>query len=340
MEEAIQVETLREQLQGASQPAFQPEPKLDEAKVREAMQEAARAGVDPFKLTVGDMETGIRLSEPTVAQVEPPVEVPEKFKKPNGAVDVEKLNDATRQLDAAVQAKEAKTQEVQKSVEDMVREYKALEKRLSSTPNPDRLAAQLPQAQAPQVPQVPQQYSDQQLEAMINADMQANPARTVAQLVQMSIERALGDRLKPIEEDRRDNSIRANITKIAEQDPRILNQQVFDAVNVKLRDNPELWNLKNPHKTAWLEVKEELRLGEPSQVQAQPSKPSAPILGGGTPPPAPSLSDSRVTLQTLDAAITQLHTDPRKGKIDPGQQKALDDAAANFFREQERLRPR
>ena len=59
VEEAIQVETLREQPGSALQPAFQPDPvKLDEAQVRAAMADAAKSGIDPFKLTVGDMEQG------------------------------------------------------------------------------------------------------------------------------------------------------------------------------------------------------------------------------------------------------------------------------------------
>jgi hypothetical protein len=329
----IQVETLREQPNSALQPAFQPDPvKLDGLDVRAAMQEAAKAGVDPFTLTVGDM------ANPTAkAETEKPVEIPEKFKKPNGEVDVEKLKTSTERLNEAVQDKEQKVQEAQKSVEDMVREYRALEAKNAQLPNPQKLAAQIP---IPPPTAAPSAMSDQQLEALINADLQANPARTVAQLVAIHVQKELSDRLKPIEEDRKIGTIRENIQKIAEKDPRILNQGAFDAVNAKLRDNPEMWSLKNPHKAAWLEVKEELHLGELSQAPAQPSKPSAPILGGGTPPPAPSLSDARTTAQTLDSAISQLSFDPRKGKVDPKHQAALDDAAKRFFDEQERFRPR
>lgn len=334
-EEAIQVETLREQPNQSSQPAFQPEPKLDEAQVRSAMMEAAKAGIDPFNVTVGDLNQGFKPDAQKV-QAEPPVDVPEKFKKPNGEVDVEKLKASTERLDEALQQKETKLQEV----EDYVRAYKAKENQLRNMRNPDKLLAEsLPPAieQPAPMPQVPSQLSDQQLEAMIAADLAANPARTVAQLVQLAIQKEL----RPLNEDRRDNKIRENIKTIAEKDPRILNQQVFDAVNAKLQENPELWNLKNPHKAAWLEVKEEMRLGDlPQGSQAQPSKPSAPILGGGSPPPSPSLSDARTTFQTLDAAIGQLSRDPRTGKVDANQQKALDQAAKEFFDAQERMRPR
>ncbi len=329
----LKVETLREQPGTSLQPAFQPEPKLDERVVRAAMMEAAQRGDDPFTMTVGDLE---KAGQPTPPQTPPsqagtPVEVPEKFKKPNGEVDVEKLKASTERLDEAIKAKETAL----KTVDDMVREYKALEAKNTQLPNPQRVAAQLP----PPLPSptLAQPMSDQQLEAMINADLQANPARTVAQLVRL----AIAQELQPLNEDRRENQIRENIKQIAAKDPRILREDVFAAINAKIQSDPDIASRKNPHKAAWLEVKEELRLGEPDALaQAQPSRPSAPILGGGSPPPAPSLSESRTSFQTLDAAISQMSFDPRKGKIDPKQQAALDQAAKEFFDQQERLRPR
>jgi uncharacterized protein YgiM (DUF1202 family) len=338
VEGELQVEKLRETPATASQPAFQPDQaKLDGAKVRAAMIEAAQRGEDPFKMTVGDLD---KAGQPLPTQAPPtqagtPAEIPEKFKKPNGEVDVEKLKASTERLDEAIQQKEAKLQEVQKSVDDYLKEYKAKESQLRNTPNPERLAAQLPPP--PPSPMLNQPINDVQLEQMINADLQANPARTVAQLVKL----AIAQELQPLNEDRRDNQIRENIKQIAAKDGRILREDVFAAVNAKLQSDPDLWKLKNPHKAAWLEVKEEMRLGEPDvQAQAQPSKPSAPILGGGTPPPAPSLSETRTSFQTLNAAIDVLSADPRSKKIDPNQQKALDQAAKEFFDAQERLRPR
>ncbi len=336
LETPLQKETLREQPNPGSQPAFQPDPvKLDEASVRAAMMEAAKAGIDPFTVTVGDMNQGFK-PEAQKAQAELPVDVPEKFRKPNGEVDVEKLKASTERLDVAIQEKEAKLQEVQKTIDDYVRVYKEKETQLRTSPNPERIAAQLPPVAPPQM--VPQaQMTDQQLEAMIAADLAANPARTIAQLISAGVQ----TQMQPLNQERQDNRIRENIKQIAEKDPRILNQSVFDAVTAKLQESPEMWNLKNPHKAAWLEVKEEMRLGDlPQGGLAQPSKPSAPILGGGTPPPSPSLSDARTTFQTLDAAIGQLSKDPRTGKIDPNQQKALDQAAKEFFDAQERMRPR
>lgn len=268
------------------------DPMLDDAAVRDALTKAEAQGVDPMKVDVSALST--LSQDPATQTVQAPVvepvqtpEVPQKFLKPDGGVDVDKLVTSTKALEEAVQKKEAA---ITKTVDDYLKEYQELENRFRNSPNPQRLAANLPPVvsapEVPPVPVVPQQMTDQQLEELINKDLQANPSRTITQLIQM----ALDNRLKPIEQDKQIQGIRGNIAKIAESDPRVLRPDVFQAINQKLQSDPDLWKLKNPHRSAWLEVKEEMRLGEPSQVQAQPSKPLSPVLGGGTPPSAPSSS--------------------------------------------------
>jgi hypothetical protein len=97
-EQDVSVSVSKELPQEASQPAFQPLEKLDEAAVRAATLKAAQQGIDPFSLTVGDLNQGQVPTEPKKAQAETPVEVPEKFKKPTGEVDVEKLKASTSSL--------------------------------------------------------------------------------------------------------------------------------------------------------------------------------------------------------------------------------------------------
>lgn len=321
MEETeLQVETLNPVPADAqSQPAFQPEPKLTEQEVRAAVARAEATGEDPTRLKIGDVGHA-------------PMEVPEKFKKPNGEVDVEKLNASTKQLDEATQQKEQKLQEVQKTVEDYLRNYKEKERKFNSLPNPQKLAAQLP-TPPPPIPDNPAAIPDNQLREMLMRDMQADPLTTTLQLIELSVQRRLQERFAPLEEERKDNQVRENIKALAARDSRVLQPEVFAAINAKLEADPDLWKLKNPHKAAWLEVREELRLGEPSQVQAQPSKPASPILGGGTPPPAPSSSEGQVSAQTLAAAIEMAALkDPRdQKKVDPQQQANLDRAAKEYF---------
>jgi len=327
-EGSTEIVTPQEQSPATPQPAFQPSLPLDEATVRAAVMQAEASGEDPTRLKVGAVEQIQDPKQPPkAAQAETPVEVPEKFKKPNGEVDVEKLNASTKQLDEAIQTKQEKLQDVNKFVEEALKQFKEKERQLHSMPNPDRLAAQLPVQPAPQAPVAPNQYSDAQLEAMINADFQANPARTVAQLVQLALQREL----QPITEERKDNQIRGNLKELVTKDPRVITN--IGAINAKLQENPELWNLKNPHKAAWLEVKEDLRLGELSQAQTQPSKPVAPVLGGGTPPPAPSSSTGQVDVNTVLQASKQLAADPpNRNKYDQAQWEKMDQVARQLFK--------
>lgn len=280
MEGIIETGPLVELTPEASQPA--PVAPLDDAAVRAAIANAETQGLNPETLTISDLSTLTTTVAPTVEA--PTVQVPEKFLKPDGAVDVEKLKASTKQLDEAIAKKEEGLQEVQKSIDDYVREYQEKESKFRNTPNPVRIAESLP---PPIQPQTPQQLSEQQLQEIINRDMQQNPAATVAQLIDI----ALSQRFAPLEQEKKVNTVRENIKQLAEKDPRVLNPEVYKAINVELESNPELWRLKNPHKAAWLEVKERLQLGELKQAQTQPSKSASPILGGGTPPPPPSVSN-------------------------------------------------
>jgi hypothetical protein len=308
IEGPLQVEAVQESTTPGSQPAFQPEPKLDEAAVRAAVMAAEAQGKNPVGLSIADLTQG------TEAQ-----KVPDKFVTPTGEVDVEKLKASTRQLDEAIEKKEQAMQEVQKSIDDYVADYRSKEQKFRSMPNPERLAASVP---PPPPPPLPQQMSDQQLQELLMRDYNANPIGTVAQLIEIAMEK----KLQPLEAKQREEKVRENVGDLARKDPRVLQPQVYAAINAKLESSPELWNLKNPHKAAWLEVKEELRLGEPSPVQAQPSRPPSPILGGGTPPPTPSSSSGGpITTETVASAIYQAN--PR----DANQMANLDKAAKEYF---------
>lgn len=316
-----------------SKPSFQPAPQLDEAAVRAAVMAAEASGQDPTKLSLASVAQIEQPEQqpPQAAQAETPVEIPEKFRKPNGEVDVEKLNASTRQVDEAIQKKKEGLQalgveDVNKFAEEQLRAYKDKERQLRSMPNPARIAAQVAPTPPPP-PTSPLEMSNEQLEAMINAGIRNNPAREIVSLVKA----ALQQELEPIHEEKKDGRIRTNLKELAERDPRVVSN--ITAINAKLDANPELWNLKNPHKAAWLEVKEDLRLGELSQAQAQPSKPVAPVLGGGSPPPAPSSSTGAVDINTVLAASRQLGSDPRnKGKFDSQKWDQMDAIARQLFK--------
>lgn len=256
------------------------EPELDDAAVRAAIANAEANNVDPTTLKTSE----ISQTQPAKPE-EPKLEIPAKFLKPDGEVDVEKLQASTRQLDEANQKKEAEL----RSIDEYMKKYRELEIKNSQLPNPDKLKASLPELPEPINPN---ELSDQQLEEMVNRDIEANPGRTFAKMLEI----ALAQKFAPIEQEKKLGNVRQNIQELASRDPRILKPEVFAAVNAKLDtwkvEDPARLHLKNPHKAAWLEVKEELRLGDlPARTdQAQPSRPPSPVLGGGTPPSTPSSS--------------------------------------------------
>src|ERR1035437_6614829 len=107
---------------------------LYDAAVRQAIVNAEANNLDPQTVTMQDL---------TSAQGLPPTPVPQKFLKPDGAVDVDKIQASTKQLDEAIQKKQ---EAVQKSVDD----YLEAEKKFRNMPNAEKVAAQAPQIiQAP-----------------------------------------------------------------------------------------------------------------------------------------------------------------------------------------------
>lgn len=329
--EDVSVVLSPEQPSTSSQPAHQPSnEKLDKAQVRAATLRAAEQGMDPFDLVIGDLNQGLTPVQQKIAQAETPVDVPEKFKKPNGEADVEKLKASTKQLNEGIQAKE----EVQKSIDD----YLVAEKRFKSLPNLQKLKAEAPASVLAPAP-APATLSMEELKAKIAVDLQRDAPGTVLDLVEIAVQERLKREIGPLKADaeerkieRQDRQLRDNLSQLAQKDPRILHPVVFDAINAKLEEKPEFWNLQNPHKAAWLEVKDEMRLGEvPNGASAQPSRLPSPILGGGTPSPAPSSSDQALSADTLLQAASRIGRDPRDVRYDPNQAANMRRAAKELF---------
>lgn len=308
MEEIAQGQVAVSEGAPAPKPAdFTNVPSLSDADVRKAIVEAEAKGIDPDRLTVSEM-ADLQTATPAKAAESPRIspdqainpnavklEVPDQFRNPDGEPNVDKIKDATKVLDEAIQKKEG---QIEKSVEDYLREYKEKQTKFRNTPNPEKFAERLRQEPAPSALGL----SDQQLREMIMNDYRIDPISTTTQLIEAAVQR----HLEPFSEEKRERALRANVESLAKDDPRILNDRVYAAINKELESNPELWKLNNPHRAAWLEVKERLRLGEPPAraAQAPSSRPPSPVLGAGAPPSAPSPSDyrasSRTALDSLD----------------------------------------
>jgi len=275
-------------------------PVFDDNAVREAIRQAEANNQDPMTIRRDELSQGPAIPAPI-----PVPEVPQKFLKPDGAVDVEKIQASTKALEEGIQKKEQAIQQVNLTVEELVRQNQELEKQFRSMPNAEKLTASIPPATV---------APPQNFEEIVYQDYQRDPLGTMLRLNDLQMEK----KLSPYKEREKLEITRNNYQAIAEKDPRILQPEIFAAVKEKLQTNPELWNLKNPQKAAYLEVKDEMRLGDPTPGQAQPSRPS-PILGGGTPPSAPS---SSVQTNPQDI-VSNLHKLDLRNK----EQEALGDEA-------------
>lgn len=281
-------------------------PDLSEAAVRAAVQaeDAANAAA------------GLKEGTPQpITTAEKPVDVPEKFVKADGTVDVEKIQASTKQLDEAIQQK----QEALKTIEDYMAEYREKEKQFRNLPNPNKVAAQVTNQVREQVPAIDSPPDLQALEKQIAEDYQRDPIKTMIDLQRAIVKKEL----EPIvewrqrdEQERREMGMKQSLAELANREPTILKPEVFNEVVKELRDDPHYWNLKNPYKAAWNEVKERLGIGGPSPAPAQPTKPVAPILGGGTPPPVPSQVRTEPSFADLAGAIQSAKTPQESANLE------------------------
>lgn len=240
---------------------------------------------------------------PTPVAQTVPGDVPAKFLKPDGTVDVEKLQASSKQLDTALQEKVL-------SVEEMVSQYKVKEAAFRNLPRQPEQVAQLAQAMVPPAPaplQASMPSDPTVIQAQLIADLNRDPIGTIVDLVKAvnsTENKPLHEFVSGFREKQRDESMKNSLAELARTDPRISNPQLYPHVLAELDSDPNYFRLKNPYKAAWNEVKERLRLGD-AQTPAQPSKSASPILGGGSPPPVPSTTGAPAPA-TLQGAIGQM----------------------------------
>lgn len=264
-------------------------PPMDDNAVRAIFADAAAKGVDDLNAMVS---AGPVLGQPITpsAQVQPaPIEVPAKFQKPDGTVDEEKLKASSARLDEAIEEK-------QKTVEELLADYKAKEKEFTDQAMRARdLRTNMPNSPVQEQPMAPPPDMEATRQQLLSLQQQ-DPIAFAVEIARHVARKEASDIAAPAlqatqgwAEQQRDNALRGNISKIAEQDPRILNPQIYAEFQKELNNpNENYFQLKNPHKAAWNEVRGRLRLGEATLPQAQPSN-LGPILGRGTPTPVQGL---------------------------------------------------
>jgi hypothetical protein len=284
------------------------QPPMDDNAVRAIFAEAARNGVDDLNAPVVPVAPQGQPPVPAPVQAPAPVEVPAKFQKPDGTVDEEKLQAASKQLDQAIESKKKTLEEVLADYREKEREFHNLGKAKAEA---SAITPPLPPANAPVAPQ-----DAEALRQQIMQDFQRDPIGTVVELAKAVARKEtepIQQVAQNIAERDRDAQMRANFAKLAEDDPRILDPQNWEEVRKVFAEDPGIFRLKNPHKAAWNEAKERLRLGEVVRPQAQPSNPS-PILGRGTPAPVSGLSQP-VTPNAIYHQATQIDPYSQEGKL-------------------------
>ena len=313
------------QVAPAKEPPFVPSqagltPPMDDNAVKAIFDKAAKDGMD-------DLNAPITLPAPPVEQppAQAPVQtpIPEKFKKPDGTVDEDKLKTSIQQVDQAIEKKT-------KSIDDMIAEYKAKEKELTELGRKksevQRGVQMMPigPVMTPPAP-VPQDLAALQMQ--IQQDYQRDPIGTQILMARAEAQRLLDERMAPVQDalaawqqEKRDLQMRENLAQLAQSDPRVLDSRLYAIMNQVLDEDPGMMRLKNPHRAAWNEVKERLRLGEPQPAPAHPSNP-APTLAGGSPPLVSSLP-SPATPQTLFQNAQTLQPYSEDGKRFEEQLKA------------------
>lgn len=303
----------------ASQSGVAPAPTAnEEAQLRALFVDASAKGMELTDSV--QVPQGTKATEP-IAQT-PTVPVPDKFKTPEGTVDEEKLKASSKQLDGAIEEKT-------KSIDEIMQDYKAREKKLHELSQQKAdLSKQLPPipATTSQVnPNDPQMLA---LHQQILADMQRDPVNTSIMLNQALVKKELEplmQRFQQEDEIRQDGLRRDSFQRLAESDPRVMQNQYYAAINQVLDEDPAMMRLKNPHKAAWNEVKERLRLGEP-MVPAQPSM-SSPQLGRGA-PPSVSTFQGQTTPQSLAQQVNQINPYSEEGRL---YEQKLREATANLW---------
>lgn len=263
----------------------------EEAQIRQIMQGVTLENFDDRISVNAAPSLGQPQIPVQVVQQQAPVEIPQKFQRPDGTVDEDKLKASTENLQQAIEKKAT-------TIEEALARYKELEKKHTELG-----------VQAKQLPIVPPISSPAQTASQSGIDPQLEQVRQQLLALQredpiafaVEISKAVSRKeaseiaapalliAANIAEERKDSTMRTNLASLAEKDPRIMNPELYQTLMDELNSDPAYFRLKNPHKAAWNEVKERMRLGEPNTVQTQPSTPG-PTLGRGTPPSVPTLS--------------------------------------------------
>lgn len=226
------------------------------------------------------------------------VEVPDKFKAPDGSIDTAKL---TKSMDNAEEML-AKYLNMEKELKRKMNEVKVKENPYLNPPTP-----QIP---TPQIP-INTDFAKQ-----LEADMAKDGAGVVLAKLFTAAQQAATEQAKAeieaIKGKTAEMTTKAQIEAIAKNDPWVYTEEGVNTLNKILNDQTYLWGAEDPYKAAYLIYKgrENVASRGVSQVltPTPPARPSAPIPTGQaanrTPAPVVRLDSKEAIdnhLKTLSA---------------------------------------
>ena len=204
---------------------------------------------------------------PVTPEQTQPQAVPEKFKNPDGTVNVERIEQSTM------------------SAEQALERYRAKEVELKRTINSVNNLTRLPPMPQPQEPQSQPQEQPGDLASLINADLAANPqnpglvlakwANAIKESVKSEASQDVRELQQEIEQGRRDRELET----LAKHDPTVLTQQMIDTLASIRQQKPWLNASPRPWEAAYRDyladqslkgrVGSQVQMPSPTRVTAQ-----------------------------------------------------------------------
>lgn len=215
--------------------------------------------------------------QPQAAVTPPATEaVPEKFQNPDGTPNAEKVEKSLINVDKALET------------------YRQKEKELRQLQNNVHRMTVAPPAPATPAPAAPQPEAPQDLEALINADLAANPqnagrvlAKWAGAIQASAVQQALGG-VESLKEQVEAQELRREMESMGKADPWLLTEEGPRELFRIRQENPHLNQARQPWREAY-----KTYLGEQEMKQRLGSQVTMPTPKGTTAPVAPAVPTNR-----------------------------------------------
>lgn len=199
-----------------------------------------------------------------------PVAVPEKFQKPDGSVDPEKLGKSMANVDEALASYLAKEKELKRKMNDV----RNLENPYLKTPAP----------MAPNnAPPINPDFAAQ-LESDLAKDGFGKVAAKLFTAAQEAAEERMQSKIQHLQDTQSNATTRQQIEAIGKSDPWVYTPEGMATLTKVLEEQPYLWQAPDPYKAAYLQYngqKNVVSKSSPQVLTPNPiARPSAPVPTG------------------------------------------------------------